>query len=323
MTDTPVIPPEFEKPKKEGKSWGQRFADLVGGLANIEAPSASQKQANTRIALWLITPLLIGWLASQALIPRPAVGIIRLNTEIWDGSAEFVMMQIEEARRNPAIKAVVLQLDSPGGEVVATQTLFLELQSLRKEMPLVSSINGVAASGAYYMAMATDPIYAKPSSTIGNIGVWGYVPPDLAINEVILASGPFKLTASNQDEFLREIEGIRLEFLETVESQRGDRLKITSSEITQGLAYSGRYAMELGLIDFLGSQSDAVAAAASLAGIANYDVIDLEAIVIKAYLEEWGDYLKPWVGASDPVTGARNLPPGIYLLYDVRIGGAQ
>lgn len=267
--------------------------------------------------------LLVGWLLAQSLAPQPAVGVIRLNGDIWSGSARLVVAQIEAARRDPRIKAVVLQLDSPGGEVVATQALYLELQNLRRQMPVVGSLDGLAASGAFYMALATDPIYAKPSSTVGNVGVWGFVPPDLGVNDVILASGPFKLTGNNQAEFTREIEGVKQEFVATVFSQRGERLKISAADLAQGLAYPGRESLRLGLIDHLGSQTDAIAAAAAQAGIFNYEVVDLEARVIDELFAESGEEpsLEPWVGAADPVTGRRVLPPGIYLLYDVRLGG--
>jgi len=272
----------------------------------------------------VVAPLLVGWLLAILLVPKPAVGIIRLNSDISSLSAEFVMLQIDEARADSRLKAVVLQLNSPGGEVAPTQSLYLELQSLRREMPVVTSIESMAASGGYYVAMATDPVCAKPSSTVGNVGVWGFIPPDLGVNDVILASGPFKLTASNRAEFLREIEGIRQEFLATVFNARGDRLNISAVDLSQGLAYPGREALRLGLIDHLSSQSDAIATAAELAGIADYEIVDLEARVIEQYFGDNDSVSLPedWIGAADPVTGRRILPSGIYLLYDVRLGGA-
>jgi protease-4 len=273
------------------------------------------------ILLFGLAPLLVGLWLAQILVPQPAVGIIRLNTDIYAESADLVLAQIEEARADPSIKAVVLKIDSPGGEVAATQMLYMELQTLRREVPVVGSIDGVAASGAFYTAMATDPIYAKPSSTVGNVGVWGFIPPDLGVNEIILASGPFKLTASNRDEFLRWIEGIRLEFLETVFSQRGERMNVSRVELSQGLAYQGREAARLGLIDGLGSESEAIRTAAQKAGIAHYQVIDLQERVIDELAEEESE-LEPWVGAADPLTGRRILPPGAYLLYDIQLGGA-
>lgn len=279
-------------------------------------------KAAGRIILWLILPLIVGVALAQWFSPRPAVGVVRLRYDIWSGSANFIMQQIDEARRDPRIRAIVLQMDSPGGEVVATQTLFLEVQNLRRRMPVVGSIDNMAASGAFYLAMATDPIFAKPSSDVGNVGVWSLVPQDISLSDLILASGPFKLTASNQDEFVRQIESIKQEFIATVVTARGQRLTISPSDLSQGLLYTGRDALRLGLIDHLGAESDAIKTAAAQAGIHNYDVIDLEARVIAKQLAASGTpSAGVWQGATDAQTGQRKLPPGIYLLYDPRLGG--
>jgi len=269
-----------------------------------------------------IVPMAAGIGLAQLVAPPPAVGIVKINAEIWSLSADFFTQEIEEARRDPRIRAVVLQVDSPGGEVVATQSLYLEIQKLRSQMPVVASIDGTAASGAYYVAMAADPLFAKPSSTVGNVGVWGITPPDIGVNDAVLASGPFKLTASNEEEFIRTIEGIKQEFIATVVSQRGERLKISPVDLSQGLAYPGREARQLGLIDRLGSQADAIAEAAAQAGIFNYDVVDLEARIIARLLAATPAPQAAWPGAADPQTGRRPLPPGVYLLYDTQLGGA-
>jgi len=274
------------------------------------------------LILWGVAPLLLGWALSLKVAPQPAVGIIRIDTDIWFGSTALIMMQIQEARENPAIQAVVVQVDSGGGEVVASQTLYLELQRLRRQMPVVGSIDSVAASGAYYAVLAAEPIYAKPSSIIGNVGAWAFVPPEVTVNEVVLASGPFKLTASNRAEFMRELEGIKQDFLATVFSQRGRRLELSAPELAQGLAYSGREAARLGLIDRVGSQSEAIALAAEQAGLANYEVIDLQVSVLEEFLANNPQFAASWPGAADPMTGKRNLSPGIYLLYDSQLRGA-
>jgi len=276
------------------------------------------------ILVWVVLPLSLGAILAFTLIPQPAVGLIRVTSEVWSLSADFVLAQVREARNDNSIKAVVVVIDSPGGEVVPTQSIYLELKSLQDEMPVVGSIESFAASGGYLVALATDPIFAKPSSTVGNVGVWGYFPVDLAVNDVILASGPFKLTASNTEEFLREIEGVKQEFLATVVAQRGERLQIQTVDLSQGLAYAGRQAQSLGLIDALGSQSEAIAKAAELAGIRDYKLVDLEARVIEKLYEGQNPlYFQPWEGRPVAEGETRNLPPGIYLLYDARIGGTR
>ena len=320
MTATSPPEPNRQHPSNEGSGSRsrRRLAWLFGGN-----PSSGSFAGLGSFLFWGVAPLLIGLWLAQNLVPQPAVGVVRLYGDIYWESADFVMAQLEEARADPSIKAVVVQLDSPGGEVATSQQMYLELQTLRRQMPVVGCIESIAASGAFYAAMGTDPVYARPSSTVGNVGVWGYIPPDLGVNDVILASGPFKLTASNRDEFLRSIEGIRLEFLETVFSQRGDRIKLSRVELSQGLAYAGRDAQRLGLIDHVGSETDALRTAAQQAGIAHYQVVDLAVRVITNLTEQNGSAeLEPWVGAADPVTGRRVLPPGAYLLYDMQLGGA-
>lgn len=313
-----------------------RISDLLGAALRALARAWSSREAKLlgRLLLVGLVPLIAGSYLAERWVAQPAVGLIRLETDIWSGSKELVRLQIAEARADPSVRAVVFHLNSPGGEVTATQAMYLELLSLRRNMPVVTSIEGLAASGGFYAAMATDPIFAKPSSTVGNVGVWGFVPPDLGVNDVILASGPFKLTASNREEFQREIEGIRQEFMQTVLNGRLDsageqRIQISAEELSQGLAYPGREAISLGLVDRLGSLSDAVEEAAQQAGISNYALVDLQKVVLDRLLSEageegpYGGQAEEWTGAADPVTGRRVLAPGIYLLYDVRLGGGS
>ncbi len=304
--------------KKQPNNLGSDVSSMLGGFSNFwKGLLPGNSSPLVSLVLLIAIPLFAGLWTARRAIPQPAVGIIILNDDIYSSSADWVIMQIEAARDDPSIKAVVLQMNSPGGTVTATQKIYLELISLRQEMPVVSSIDSIAASGGFYSVMATDPIFAMPSSTVGNVGVWGYIPDDLALNDIILASGPFKLTASNEAEFLREIEGIKQEFIQTVFNSRGKRIKISEADLSQGFAYSGREAEALGLIDHLGSLNDAIEEAASQAGITNYTVIDLYDRVLEEY------YVDYWYGAADPLTGLRILPPGAYLLFDARLGGEE
>jgi protease-4 len=303
-------------------------------------PAQITNKAVWSVVIWAVAPLVAGIYLAGYLLPQPAVGVITLDTGISSYTAEFLELQIEKARSDPSIKAVVVKIDTPGGSVVPTQNLYFQLLNLRKDMPVVSAIGSLAASGGYYLAMATDPIFAKPSSTVGNIGVWGYIPSDLAVNDLILASGPFKLSATNQAEFVREIEGIKREFLETVKAGRGERLQMKDHEVLTGLAYSGRESVELGLIDYLGTTNDAILMAAELAGISNNRVVDLELEVLKDIFGDDFSYYKKleravlpemfgddfstadnWVYSKNPLTDGFMLPPGAYMLYDVLLGG--
>ncbi len=300
------------------------------------------------ILSWIVAPLLLGWLLSLYLIPKPAVGLIRIRYDIFDPATRVFMEEIKEAYENPAIKAVVVQIDSPGGASVDGEAIYLELQKLRQEKPVVGSVDSMAASAAYHIAVATEPIFAKGGSRVGNVGTWSSFPPESPIDDFILASGPFKLTADTQDEFVRGVEESKQRFLATVFSQRGQRLKLTPAELSQGLLYSGQNGERLGLIDRIGSQTEAVEAAAEQAGLSNYEVVDLEAGAIEKILgpaqdetssrvsagagrarsEELDELVHQaarkyyqgssalfelWPGAVDPVTGELQLAtPGAY-----------
>ena len=133
--------------------------------------------------LWLALPLVIGLLVAS-LVPQPVIGIIRLEDAIYSYSAQDMIKQIEYAGKHPEVRAVVLVIDSPGGTVVDTEAVYLELAKLRTKKPVVTVINGMAASGAYYLSVGTDYIYAKPSSLVGNIAEFfegGVVPHDIAV----------------------------------------------------------------------------------------------------------------------------------------------
>ncbi len=142
--------------------------------------------------LWLALPLVIGILIAS-FIPQPVIGIIRLEDAIYSYTAQDMITQINYAMEQPEVHAVVLVFDSPGGTVVDTESVYMELAKLRAKKPVVTAVNGMAASGAYYLSVNTDYIYAKPSSLVGNIGVISYLPPVPFIFEEIISTCPYKL----------------------------------------------------------------------------------------------------------------------------------
>ncbi|HQF69890.1 MAG TPA: S49 family peptidase, partial [Promineifilum sp.] len=118
--------------------------------------------------LIVVLPLAIGLFAAARLTPRPQIGIIRLSYDINSQTAYEIGEQLRTARQNPAIKGVVLVINSPGGSAAFSEELFLDVLDTRRELPVVASIDLLAASGAYYMAAAANEIYAKPTSSVGS-----------------------------------------------------------------------------------------------------------------------------------------------------------
>ena len=226
------------------------------------------------ILLWIALPLVVGVLIAAA-IPRPVIGVIHLDIAIDSYSASDTIAQIDYARQHPQVRAVVLMVDSPGGTVADTESVYLELLRLRRAKPVVASIGAMAASGAYYLSVGTDYIIANPTSEVGNIGVLGYLPDSPTIFEGLVSTGPYKLWGEPRDTFQREMEMVKQGFYQAVMLGRGDRLTIGPEVVLTGRIWLGSEALRIGLIDAIGSQSDAITMAALLAHIGHYQVADL------------------------------------------------
>jgi len=223
---------------------------------------------------WLALPLVIGLLAASA-IPQPVIGIIRLDDAIYSFTARSMIEQINYAIDHPEIRAVVLAFDSPGGTVVDTEAVYMELTRLRAKKPVVTAVNGMAASGAYYLSVNTDYIYAKPTSMVGNIGVIGYLPPIPFIYEEVISTGPYKLWGAPRDSDMRQIDMIKEGFFQAVMLGRGERITIGAEDVLSGQIWIGTEAVRIGIADALGSETDAFNKAAELAKVAHYKTADL------------------------------------------------
>jgi len=224
--------------------------------------------------LWIALPLVIGFLVA-ATIPQPIIGTIHLDLAIDSYSANEMIAQINYARQHPEVRGVVLIVDSPGGTVADTESVYQELLRLRQTKPVVTYIGAMAASGAYYLSVGTDYIISNPTSEVGNIGVIGFLPDSPIIFEDIISTGPYKLWGEPRDTFQREMEMVKQGFYQAVLLGRGDQLMIDPQIILTGRIWLGSEAKRIGLIDDLGSQSDAITKAALLARIRNYAVGDL------------------------------------------------
>lgn len=268
--------------------------------------------------VWLALLLAAG-IVLALLIPRPIVGTIYLNQPIEAVSAREVIAQIDEARTNPAVRAVVLVLDSPGGTVADTEAVYLELARLRAAKPVVSTIGTMAASGAYYLAVGSDYVFALPTSQVGNVGVIGSLPQRPQVIEDVASTGPYKLFGGPRDSFLRQLEAIKGGFIQAVTLGRGERLKLTAQEVSRGEIYLGSEALRLGLVDALGGPSQAIAHAARMAHVAHYKVADLRdlaglpAVTVVPFF-----YM-----AEDGRATAYPLEAGLFLLYVPPAEGRQ
>ena len=221
---------------------------------------------------------------------------------------------MDVAANDPADRAVVLEISSPGGEVTASEDLYFEVLRLRDSKPVVAAIHEIAASGAYYIASAADQIYAKPGSTVGNIGVISFLPEPDIIDETLLTTGPFKLSGGSQVEAIRQMEVLKETFLTAILAQREDRLTVGPEILSRGEVYLGLQAEQIGLVDKVGSKGDAVEAAARLAMLRNYEVVDrTPELPGEELLFEY----KMQRGSTAATVAAppKHFPPGFYFRY--------
>ena len=182
-------------------------------------------------------------------------------------SSTSVIKLIDKADKNPNVKAIVFEINSPGGSAVASDEIALRVKKLKK--PTVTWIREVGASGAYWIASATEHIIANRMSITGSIGVLsGYLEfsgfldkynvtyERLVGGEYKDMGSPFrKLTDEERGLFQREIDSIHDYFIQEVAENRNIPLS-KARELGTGLFYTGGRALDLGLIDQLGGEDE-------------------------------------------------------------------
>lgn len=282
-------------------------------MSERKAPRARLKAIGI-LLLVVILPLVLGYGLSLTLVPKPQIAVIRLEGEIWGAYTTYLSDALEEVRTDRAVRAVVLDIVSPGGEVTASEELYYDVLKLRESKPVVASVGEMAASGAYYVAAATDLIYAKPASSVGNIGVISYLPSPEQLEEELITTGPFKLSGGPQVDYIRQIELLKETFLAAIMAQRQDRLQVGADVLSRGEIYLGMQAQQLGLVDKVGSQADAIEAAARLAKLRRYEVCDRS----PQLPEEMEGFLYRFEGVVTAASVAalpEDFPPGFYYRY--------
>ncbi len=208
------------------------------------------------------------------------VAVLDLEGIIFD-SSDFVD-QLKEYGGRSGVKAVVIHVNSPGGGVAASQEIYDAVRKFRTTTgkKVVASLSSVGASGAYYVACATDRVFADPGTITGSIGViaeW-YNYGDLLrwakMEDIVIKSGPLKdagsptrpLTEAEKAYFQGLINNMFSQFVDAV--AKGRRMdEVAVRKLADGRVYTGAEAKANGLIDELGTLQDAEAAAARMAGI--------------------------------------------------------
>ena len=230
-------------------------------------------------ALFLTLCLVVGLGLAEIYSPEPVIGVIRFEDALTIESAAEVIELIEAARQDHRVAGVALEILSPGGMATSSENVFYALLNLREVKPVVVAVDGLAVSGGYYMAVAANRIYAPSSSYVGNVGTRGPRPSDPAISPEELSSGPFKLTGGNRFDRIQQLDIVKNAFVGNVVYQRSNAemnpLQIDAEAVAEARIYLGSEAVAVGLIDGEGGISDAIAAAAEMAGVNRYQAVDL------------------------------------------------
>lgn len=268
------------------------------------------------ILLLIALPLGLGYQFARNLIPTPEIAVIRIEGDIWGVYTASISQALQEAGDDPAVRAVVLDISSPGGEVSASEGLYFDVLKLREKKPVIASVDEIAASGAYYIAAAADQIYAKPGSLIGNVGVISVLPPSDVVYEELITTGPFKLSGGPQTIYIRRMEMLKQAFLAAIDAQRADRLRVGPEVLSRGEIYVGIQARQLGLIDAVGAQGEAIEAAAQMARVRHYEIVDRTPALYEDLIALGVRFTR-----NSPTTAAtmaappKHLPPGLYYRY--------
>ncbi len=240
-------------------------------------------------------------------------------------AGEKFSSEIARVRADSSVKAVVLRVNSPGGEVVAADMIRREIELLRKHKPVIASYGDYAASGGYLISAGTDRIFVDNSTLTGSIGVFGQsivyggaLKKLLHINSYSvgtnahsdLGSGFRPMDEKEVEWYQKSIDNIYDTFVGVVGEGRGMSRESVDS-IAQGRVWAGKDALGIGLADETGILMDAVRYAASKAGITKYRIVAYPAK--KSFLEDLRS--RKASDKSDPIVRVREvLPPGFTMV---------
>jgi protease-4 len=226
-------------------------------------------------------------------------------------SSRRIVGQLDRALNDEAVRAVILELDTPGGSVVASDEVYRKLADLRTaRKPVIALMTETAASGGYYIAAGADVIIADPATVTGSIGVIVVLPNfeelnrKIGLRTVVFKSGAFKdmgnpdraMTPSEAAIFRQLVDEVFERFVGVVAQGR----KIPRARVLQladGRIYTGLQALRLGLVDRTGQMADAVIEARRRAGIQKARVVEYRTGgLLESVLGNTAPRLRVWLG---------------------------
>lgn len=229
-----------------------------------------------------------------------ATGGIDMPGSGSDGiDSEELSRTIREARRDSAVKAIVLRINSPGGSAYGSEVIWREVKLASEVKPVIASMGDVAASGGYYIAAAADTILADRTTITGSIGIFGVIP---NVNELLNDKLGITQDVVNTNEhsdilsLTRPMSSFERELMQnyiekgygifTGRVAEGRNMTVEAvDKVGEGRVWAAGDAMEIGLVDGFGGITEAVELAVELAGVERYRVQSLPEI--KDPFEEW------------------------------------
>lgn len=304
----------------------QRVEDVSGAKAKDKAKALGARE------YLRIPPDLKGKKVRQVALLIAQGSILRTSPADLFGEEQAITpkgieQQVKLIEKDPSIRGVIVRIDSPGGDAVASDEILEQLKRLSRKKPMVFSMSDVAASGGYYMAMTGDPIVAYPGTITGSIGViygkanlrglYGKI----GVNKEILKRGQFadldsdfqKLTPEGRAKLRETIDFIYAGFLKRVSEGRKKKVEEIEPH-AQGRVWSGERALALGLVDANGGLDAAVEILKKKAGIKDDEVVRLSVYPSpKSWFETWFRPSPSDESAWDAETALllRSMPAGL------------
>jgi len=248
---------------------------------------------------------------------KEKLAIIYASGEIRSGKnqpdvmgSETIAEAIREAREDSTVKAIVFRVNSPGGSALASEVIWRETQLAKSEKPFIVSMGRVAASGGYYISCGADKIYADASTITGSIGVFGLIPNmqkmfnnKLGVtfdgvktnNNSDIMSVTQPLTDYQYTYIQKSVDRIYKTFTNRVADGRSTTPEYVDS-IGQGRVWTGTKALEIGLVDEIGTLEDAIAYAIEVAGLDDPKIKNYpkQEDPFKKFIEDFSTNAKLW-----------------------------
>jgi protease-4 len=236
------------------------------------------------------------------------VAVIPIDSVIDTSTRDRFERAIRQVEDDPSVKALVIEVDTPGGTVTASDEIYHRILKFkaRKNIPVVTAMGGMATSGGYYVACATDEIFVQPTTLTGNIGVvmqrfnYSGAMEKLGVADASITpegahfkniGSPYRPETPEGTAYLRGFaEDFYGQFKAIVETGRKGKLKDTIERIADGRVFTAAEALKLGLADRQGYSTDAYDRAASLASLSNPTVVRYEhqPSLFEAFGVRWG-----------------------------------